>query len=418
MNLRLLLRRTLLAAICLVPVSIAFAADPPQPASLANISTRLRVQTGDNALIGGFIITGEAPKHVLVRALGPSLSSNGASVPGALADPILYLYNDSGEVITWNDNWRTFQETEIQQSGLAPSDNHESAISITLEPGSYTAIVRGVNNSSGIGLAEVYDLDGGSLSLLGNISTRGRVETDDNVMIGGFIIKGSQDAEVVVRALGPSLTQASVPGALADPTLELHDPNGALVAANDNWKETQRNEIEDSELAPSSDNESAIIRMLPPGAYTAIVRGKDGGTGVALVEAYNLVGQKIEGLWDSRVTIQDCQSGAVLKAFRAQELFIRGGSLIDTNAAPNAPTTRGPGFGRWEYLGGQRYTATFRFFRFNPDGTFAGVQKVTRAIELNADSNQYTGAVIFESFDANDQLIQTGCGTETSTRLE
>jgi hypothetical protein len=254
------------------------------PGTFGNISTRLRVETGDNVLIGGFIVTGTQPKKVIVRAIGPSLSS---FFPGALADPILELRDSSGALIRSNDNWRSDQEAEIIATTVAPSDDLESAIVETLPANgsNYTAIVRGANNGTGIGVVEAYDLDRTVDSKLANISTRGLVQTGDNVMIGGFIVLGQNSLRVIVRAIGPSLP---VPGALADPTLELHDGNGALVAANDNWRSDQEAEIIATTIPPSNNLESAIVRNLAPGNYTAIVRGVNNATGVALVEAYGL----------------------------------------------------------------------------------------------------------------------------------
>lgn len=251
------------------------------PAQLANISSRDLVLTGDNVLIGGFIITGDAPKKVLLRALGPSLGIN-----GALADPVLALHEPDGTVIT-NDDWKDTQETEIEATGIPPSDDHESAILATLSPGTYTAVVTGYANGTGIGLVEVYDLDQGSDSVLANISTRGFVGLDDDVLIGGLIVTG-QDAQVLLRAIGPELGAKGVAGTLADATLELHDGDGALIAFNDDWKESQQTEIESTNTAPTIDQESAILATLPAANYTAIVRGKNDTVGIALVEAYNI----------------------------------------------------------------------------------------------------------------------------------
>ena len=256
----------------------------PTPSTLGNISTRLRVETGDNVLIGGFIITGTQPKKVIVRAIGPSLSS---FFPGALADPVLELHDSSGGLIFSNDNWRSDQEAEIIATTIPPSNDLESAIVATLPANNsaYTAIVRGVNNGTGIGVVEAYDLDISANSKLANISTRGFVQTGDNVLIGGLIVLGQDPLRVIVRAIGPSLP---LPGALGDPTLELHDVNGALIASNDNWRSDQEAEIIATTIPPSNDLESAIVRNLAPGNYTAIVRGVNNTTGVALVEAYGL----------------------------------------------------------------------------------------------------------------------------------
>jgi hypothetical protein len=252
------------------------------PSTLANISTRLRVETGDNVLIGGFIITGTQPKKVIVRAIGPSLP-----LAGVLANPVLELRNSSGGLIASNDNWRSTQEAEIIATTIPPTNDLESAIVATLpaNTSSYTAIVRGVNNGSGIGLVEAYDLDRTVDSKLANISTRGLVQTGDNVLIGGFIVVGQKPLRVIVRAIGPSLP---VPGPLLDPTLELRDGNGALIVANDNWRTDQEAEIIATTIPPTNDLESAIVGNLAPGNYTAIVRGLNNTTGIGLVEAYNL----------------------------------------------------------------------------------------------------------------------------------
>jgi len=257
------------------------------PTELVNLSTRAFVQTGDNVAIGGFIITGSGPKKVILRAIGPSLTQYHIANP--LADPVLELHNSNRAVIASNDNWMDASNHQaISDSGLAPSSNLESAILTSLDPGAYTAIVRGVSNGTGVALFEGYDLDRTASSKLGNISTRAFVQTGDNVMIGGLIISGASSEDVLVRAIGPSLTQYGIVNALADPMLELHDSNGALIVSNDNWKDTQQTEIQATGLAPSYDAESAILRTLAPGNYTAIVRGKNNTTGVALVEVYSL----------------------------------------------------------------------------------------------------------------------------------
>jgi len=256
-----------------------------QVPTLANISTRLRVETGDNALIGGFIITGTQSKRIIVRAIGPSLP-----LAGALADPILELRNSSGGLILSNDNWRVGgQEAEIIATTIPPSNDLESAIVATLPANSsaYTAIMRGVSDGSGIGVVEAYDLDQTIDSKLANISTRGLVQTGDNVLIGGLIVLGQSPLRVIVRALGPSLP---VPGPLADPTLELRDGDGALVAFNDDWRDDpiEESEINATGIPPTNDLESAIVRNLAPGPYTAILRGANNTTGVAVVEVYGL----------------------------------------------------------------------------------------------------------------------------------
>jgi hypothetical protein len=238
--------------------------------------------TGDAVPIAGFVIEGTAPKRVIVRAIGPSLP-----LFGSLADPTLSLFGGDGRVLTSNDNWRE-HESEVMGTARPPPHEREAAIVATLTPGAYTAILRGVNGSTGITLVEVYDLTPESASRIANLSTRGRVETGDNVMIGGFVVTGTQPMRVIVRALGPSLGLAGVQDALANPTLDLFDSSGTRIATNDNWASDQVAEISSSGFRPSDTREAAIIRTLPPGAYTAIVRGKDGASGVALVELFNL----------------------------------------------------------------------------------------------------------------------------------
>ena len=241
-----------------------------------------------NVLIGGFIITGIDPKKVIVRGLGPSLGSAGLS--GVLADPNLELHEPDGTVVT-NDNWKDSQEAEITATGIPPTDDLESAIVETLAPGAYTAIVSGKDGGTGVGLVEAYDLDQAADSQLANISTRGFVDTGDNVMIGGLILGAGAGASstVIVRGLGPSLTAAGVAGALADPMLELHDSNGTIIASNDDWMDSpDKQTIIDDGLAPTNAKESAVLVTAAAGAYTAILSGVGNTTGVGLVEAYNL----------------------------------------------------------------------------------------------------------------------------------
>jgi phospholipase/lecithinase/hemolysin len=257
------------------------------PAQSLNLSARLNVGTGDNVLIGGLIVDGIDAKQVIVRGMGPSLAVNGTPVADALADPTLELYQD-GILLMSNDNWKDSQQSEIEATGLAPTADLESAIVATLAPGSYTVILRGQDSGTGIGLVEAYDLDAVAQSSLANTSTRGFVETGDDVLIAGFIIGNGGSDTVVVRAIGPSLADAGVADPLSDPTLDLYDANGAVIRSDDNWRDSQESLIQSTGLAPVDDAESAIIRSLEPGSYTAIVRGKDGGTGVALVEVYNL----------------------------------------------------------------------------------------------------------------------------------
>lgn len=249
------------------------------PRSLLNISTRMLTQNGDNVLIGGFIVTGTDPKEVVLRAIGPSLP-----MPGSLANPVLELRGPGGAIIAENDNWNS-NRADVIETGIPPNDEYEAVILATLQPGAYTAILRGFAGASGIAAVEVYDVNPSANSRLANISTRGKVETGDNVMIGGWIIGGGESTGVVVRAVGPSL---SVTGALADPMLAVYNGNGALLAQNDDWRLTQEQALLDLGLAPTDNRESAILLSLLPGNHTAIVRGKDDTTGVALVEVYNL----------------------------------------------------------------------------------------------------------------------------------
>lgn len=262
----------------------------PTPAARPlNISTRLRVQTGDNVLIGGFIIRGDVPKRIIVRALGPSLSGSGVANP--LADPMVELRGPGGELLAQNDNWRDTQEAQIQASGLAPENNAEGAIIATLPPEGYTVIVRGKNESSGVALVEGYDLESGTSSEFANISTRGFVETGEGVMIGGFILGGSAGAtQVALRGLGPSLANAGLSNVLADPTLDLRDANATRIGFNDDWMDNpaQAVQLTANGLAPQNGRESGIFATLAPGLYTVILAGKDGGTGVGLVEIYKV----------------------------------------------------------------------------------------------------------------------------------
>jgi hypothetical protein len=273
----------------------------PTPGLLRNISTRDDVLTGDNVLIGGFIITGGVtPKTVVIRGLGPSLATANPPVEGTLSDPVLTLTMPDGSTVT-NDNWKdnTLEDqTIITGAGLAPGSDSEAVIVATLPPvdpsipgNGYTAKVSGLNDGTGVALMEVYDLDDPltTTSQLANISTRGFVGMGDNVMIGGFISgPGTNDGKVLMRALGPSLIDANVPGALADPTVELFNGDGDSIDFNDNWQDTAGDEILATGLAPSKDAESAILITQVAGNYTFVVRGVNNTTGVALVEAYHL----------------------------------------------------------------------------------------------------------------------------------
>lgn len=274
---------------------------PTRADQLVNLSTRARVETGDRVLIGGFIVAGTESKKLILRALGPSLGA--FNVAGFLENPVLELYDAGGQLLAQNDNWKDDQRTEIENTGLAPTHDSESAIVRTLAPGNYTTMVRGQGGGVGTGVVEVYDLSQGAKAQAVNVSTRGFVGTDDNAMIGGFIIGGNGGGKttVVVRAVGPSLAPFGVPNPLPDPTVSIRTANGTVVTDNDNWAEGtdlsrgvvfantyQRNHIQATGLAPSHDLESAVVTELGPGNYTAIVRGKNGSTGIGLVEVYNL----------------------------------------------------------------------------------------------------------------------------------
>jgi hypothetical protein len=250
--------------------------------ALANISTRLRVETGDNILIAGFIVTGTQPKKIMIRGIGPSLP-----FPDKLADPTLELHDSTGALLEGNDNWGDSPNKQaIIDSTIAPSNPLESAVIRSVPPGAYTAIVRGVNSGTGTGVVEAYDLDAAANSKLVNISTRGFVQTGDNILIAGTIVVGPAAQKIIIRALGPSVP---VPGKMADPTLELRDGDGTLLEANDNWQDSPNKQaIMDSTIPPTNNLESAIVRTLTPANYTAIVRGVNDTTGIAVVEVYAL----------------------------------------------------------------------------------------------------------------------------------
>ena len=239
-------------------------------------------------MIGGFIVTGNTPKQVIIRGLGPSLASSG--ITGFINDPVLRLFGPTGAQIGINNNWQDTQQTEIEATGIPPQDPRETAIVATLQPGAYTTSVADANSETGVGLVEIYDLSAATGGKLFNISTRGSVQISDNVMIGGFALGGTSinPARIVVRALGPSLAQSGINNPLANPTLQLFDNNGQSVAFNDNWQDnpTQAGELQALNLAPTNPSESGIVAMLPPGLYTAVVAGQGGGVGIGLIEVY------------------------------------------------------------------------------------------------------------------------------------
>jgi hypothetical protein len=244
----------------------------------------VNVKSGDGVTIGGFIVSGNQNKPVVIRALGPSLTTQGVKRP--LTNPLLDLYNGTGSLVMENDNWTSLPPGTVPDE-LQPPNPLESVIALTLSPGTYTAVLRSVDGSTGNALVELYDLAPGNSRVL-NISTRGNVGIDDAVMIGGFIVGGAAPSKVMLRAIGPSLSAAGITGTLSDPVLELHDSQGSLIYQNDNWRSTQEKQIIATSAAPTNDKESAIIATLEPGAYTAIVRGANKTTGVALIEIYAL----------------------------------------------------------------------------------------------------------------------------------
>jgi len=272
------------------PIHLENSKFPAVGPQVQNLSTRGTVMSGDNVLINGFVVSGPAPKTVVVRALGPSLSSFGLS--GVLADPVLTVYNSSGTLIATNDNWQTDGHTLIEQNGLAPSDPSESAALLTnLAPGAYTVVVTGKNSTEGISLAEVYEIPRpGGNSDLTNLSGRSFVGTGDNVLVSGFIVGDVGSATVVVRALGRSLASFGVSNPLTDPVLTIYDSQGSVIASNDNWQSDPNNVVllPKNGLAPPNPFDSALVLHLPAGEYTAIVRGATGATGNALVEVYHL----------------------------------------------------------------------------------------------------------------------------------
>jgi acetyl esterase/lipase len=258
--------------------------EPSPTQMLLNVSTRVRVEGGSGVLIGGFIVTGELPKKVALRAIGPSLAD--AGLTDVLADPVLELHDASGALIAQNDNCSSLPANSIP-ANLKPANGKESFVSTTLSPGSYTAVLRSADGTSGVALFELYDLDPAS-SRISNISTRGQVETGNDIMIGGFIVGGQDPTKVIVRAIGPSLTAAGIANALPDPVLSLFDGNGSLIFTNDNWRTAQEKQISDTGVAPNDDHESAIVATLTPGNYTATVSDAHQASGVALVEVYDL----------------------------------------------------------------------------------------------------------------------------------
>jgi uncharacterized delta-60 repeat protein len=258
-------------------------------ASFQNLSARAHVFTGERILIDGFIIEGSESKKVLIRGLGPSLA--GFGIPNFLADPMLSLFDHTDTLIAANDNWQTAANSNQIPAGLRPTDPRESAVLTTVQPGAYTAFLQGKGGTTGIGLAEIYDVDPSVNAQVTNLSARGFVGSGNDVLIGGIIIGGGPTGSVqrvLIRALGPSLSSAGVTSPLANPILSLRDTNGTVIANNDNWQDSQQADIAATGKAPPNMKESAILALLAPGNYTAVVTGKNGATGVGLIEFYSL----------------------------------------------------------------------------------------------------------------------------------
>jgi subtilisin family serine protease len=254
---------------------------------LGNISTRMQVLTGNDVMIGGFIIGGASTKTIVVRARGPSLIPYG--ITNALSNPMLQLVRSSDQVtIAANDDWGSAVNAgAIAASGFAPANPLEAAILMTLQPGAYTAIVTGAGGGTGVGIVEVFEVDHPEVPLI-NISTRGQVLTGNDVMIGGFVIQGSGAQTVVVRARGPSLIPYGITNALSNPSLQLvRSSDQTTIAVNDNWgSAANATALSASGFAPANSLEAAILITLDPGAYTAIVTGAGGGTGVGIIEVF------------------------------------------------------------------------------------------------------------------------------------
>ncbi|MBA3883473.1 MAG: aryl-sulfate sulfotransferase [Chthoniobacterales bacterium] len=273
-----------------LPIHLEAITFPTFDVHLANMSSRIQVGTGDNVGIAGFIVTGSAAKPVVIRGLGPSLQAGGQPIAGRLMDPVLELYNSAGQLIERNDNYKDSENRDaIAKAGILPTNERESAIAQTLPPGLYTAVLRGVDNTTGIGLVEVYDTDLRNGSTLANLSTRAVAGQGDAALIGGIISQGNTIKRFLFRGIGPQLGENGLENALQDPTLALYDANGVKFEENDDWK-TQSNaaEIEATGAAPTHETEAAILMPLPAGVYTGIVRGSNGGTGNASFEVYQL----------------------------------------------------------------------------------------------------------------------------------
>jgi hypothetical protein len=386
----------ILLPVFLLPNAFGDATPSPTPSSshLANISTRLNVGVDDDVLIAGFIVRGPDTKKVILRAIGPSLVAFG--VIGAMADPTLELHDATGATIATNDNWQSSsQVNEIRASGLAPTDPLESAIVATLQPGSYTAIVRGANNTTGVALVECYELDPGATRLM-NVSTRGRVGAGDQVLIGGFIVTGDVSKTVIVRALGPSLATGPhpLPGALVNPSLELHDASGNLLSSNDDWIHSPDHAaIAASGLAPPDWRESAILATLNPGNYTAIIRGVNNTTGIGLAEAYDLDPISMPGIWIAVRTDGHAGSGTESDPYDGSTMAKFDAIMADNfKTPPNTTINLGPGTFR---------TSVTKPWTIRPGWVIAGTGMYETTVQLAGNASGMHYGVSCLSSDPN-----------------
>jgi hypothetical protein len=377
------------------------------PGVLANLSSRAQVLTGDNVVIAGFVITGSGTKTVVIRGLGPSL----IGLTGVLADPTLSLHDSLGNPIYSNDNWRDTQQSQIQATGLQPSNDLESAIIWTLYAGSYTATLAGNNGGTGLGLVEVYDTSGSDQ--LANLSTRALVGVGDNVLIAGLIARSTTSA--LFRAIGPSLSDYGVTNALQNPTLELHDGYGALIASNDNWQDTQALDIQATGLAPTNRLESAILTNLAPGTYSAIVQGVNNTTGVGIVEVYALPdtitfspNPYYSSVSNNHETPTiNCTSAINSQIWASATNSAQGGSLIDgTTHSPGSYSAAIPIPG-WAYNGQQFYVVDASL----PNAAYRPYRaKVTFAVTPGpAPAGSYPR--IFQAWNAADNLNEDPTAT-------
>lgn len=286
------MRTSLLTILLLLLVLSAPFGQAQSTSRLVNVSSRVLAQTGQNVVVTEFTLRGAAGGSYYLRGLGPSLTT----IPGRLMDPTLRLLDLSGATVDQNDNWvRSPDKDAISATGIAPGDPHEPAVIDSFAAGTYTGVLQGVRNSVGVAVSEIYDLSFGSLELAA-VGVRGSVLTGDSVLISGFIITGNTSYSILIRVLGPSLSAARLRGVLRDPELTLHDANGSIIATNDNWQDSQAAEILATGLAPADARESAFIAQLSPGAYTVVVSGVGGTTGLGFLQYYSLGGAPVSAL--------------------------------------------------------------------------------------------------------------------------